>query len=101
VHILFVVGKFPELTFILRTVSALAERGHQVTVAARRRSDWRKFQAELTHLFPLLVRGGIIIIDDYSHWQGQRKAVDQYFSENNVQIALVRIDKGGVIGVRQ
>ncbi|MBE2192949.1 MAG: glycosyltransferase family 4 protein [Anaerolinea sp.] len=46
-HILFVVGKFPELTFILRTVSALAERGHQVTVAARRRGDWRKFQGEL------------------------------------------------------
>lgn len=46
-HILWVVGKFPELTFILRTVSALAERGHQVTVAARRRGDWLKFAAEL------------------------------------------------------
>ncbi len=65
-------------------------------------TDWyQSTYHELTHLFPLLVRGGIIIIDDYNHWQGQRKAVDQYFSENNVQIALVRIDKGGVIGVKQ
>lgn len=65
-------------------------------------TDWyQSTYHELTHLFPLVIRGGVIIIDDYNHWQGQRKAVDQYFSENNVQIALVRIDKGGVIGVKQ
>lgn len=55
-RILWVVGKFPELTFILRTVSALAERGHQVTVATRQRGDWRKFQSELPLPKTLTVR---------------------------------------------
>lgn len=65
-HILWVVGKFPELTFILRTVSALAERGHQVTVAARRRGDWRKFAAELP--LPKTLRVRYLLPDnDLSH----------------------------------
>jgi O-methyltransferase len=36
---------------------------------------------ELRHLYPLLSLGGILIIDDYGHWQGARKAVDEYFED--------------------
>ena len=36
---------------------------------------------ELEVLFPKLIKGGFLIIDDYGHWQGARKAVDDYFSE--------------------
>src|SRR5260370_40407099 len=46
-HILFVVSKFPDLSFILRTVQAIAQRGHRVTVAARNRGNWTPFQSEL------------------------------------------------------
>lgn len=35
---------------------------------------------ELEHLYPLLSPGGVLIIDDYGHWQGARKAVDEYFA---------------------
>jgi glycosyltransferase involved in cell wall biosynthesis len=44
-RIILVVGKFPQLseTFILRKAIALAERGHQVTVAARSCGDWEGF----------------------------------------------------------
>ncbi len=31
------------------------------------------------HLFPRLRQGGVLIIDDYGHWRGARKAVDEYF----------------------
>jgi O-methyltransferase len=55
---------------------------------------------ELVHLFPKLVKGGVIIIDDYGHWKGAREAVDQYFKEQNVQILLNRIDYTGRIGVK-
>ena len=34
---------------------------------------------ELEILYPRLVRGGVLIIDDYGHWQGARKATDEYF----------------------
>ncbi len=39
---------------------------------------------ELKLLYPLLVKGGVLIIDDYGHWKGCKKAVDEYF-ENNYQ----------------
>jgi len=35
--------------------------------------------AELEHLYPRLMPGGVLIVDDYGHWQGARKAVHDYF----------------------
>lgn len=55
---------------------------------------------ELVHLFPRLTSGGVLIIDDYGYWQGQRKAVDEYFSKNNIQIFLSRIDNCGRVGIK-
>jgi O-methyltransferase len=37
-------------------------------------------KAELNWLYPLVVKGGIIIIDDYGSWMGSKKATDEYFS---------------------
>lgn len=37
--------------------------------------------AELRHLYPRLTRGGILIIDDYGHWAGARRAVEEYFAD--------------------
>ena len=34
---------------------------------------------ELEILFPKLQPGGVLIIDDYGHWKGSKKAVDEYF----------------------
>ena len=31
------------------------------------------------HLYPLLAPGGVLIIDDYGHWEGARRAVEEYF----------------------
>jgi len=43
-------------------------------------TDWySSTRHELEHLFPRLVPGGVIVIDDYGHWQGARQAVDEYF----------------------
>jgi O-methyltransferase len=45
-------------------------------------TDWyASTRHELIHLYPLLSPGGILIIDDYGHWQGARKAVDEYFQD--------------------
>jgi glycosyltransferase involved in cell wall biosynthesis len=46
-HILFVVGKFPELTFIFRTITAIAAHGHRVTVAARKPGNWQHVEDQL------------------------------------------------------
>jgi len=49
---------------------------------------------ELTHLYPTLSSGGVLIIDDYGYFQGSRKATDQYIAEQNLKILLTRIDEG-------
>lgn len=64
-------------------------------------TDWyESTKHELEHLFPRLVKGGVLIIDDYGHWQGARKAVDEYLEKNNVKILLNRIDYTGRIAVK-
>ena len=64
-------------------------------------TDWHaSTRAELDHLYPKLVRGGIVIIDDYFRWQGARKAVDEYVAEHKIPIFWVRVDDSSVIGVK-
>lgn len=56
-------------------------------------TDWfESTYHELVHLYPRLVKGGVLIIDDYGHWQGAKEAVDKYFHENNIHPLLIRID---------
>lgn len=38
-------------------------------------------RAELDHLYPRLAQGGVLIVDDYGHWEGARRAVDEYFAK--------------------
>lgn len=56
---------------------------------------------ELQHLFPRVSRGGILIVDDYGHWAGARKAVDKFFDEVGAKPLLHRIDYTGRIAVVQ
>jgi O-methyltransferase len=56
-------------------------------------TDWyESTKHELTHLYPRLVLGGILIIDDYGHYQGAKDAVDEYFGPS---VFLHRIDYTG------
>jgi hypothetical protein len=64
-------------------------------------TDWyESTKHELTHLFPRLSRSGVIIIDDYGHWKGARKACDEYFADQRVPILLTRIDYTARIAVK-
>jgi len=64
-------------------------------------TDWyESTRHELLHLYPRLVRGGVLIIDDYGHWAGARKAVDEYFSAHPPALLLNRIDYTARIAVR-
>lgn len=64
-------------------------------------TDWyESTKHELVHLFPKLVKGGVLIIDDYGFWKGARKAVDEYFHDTNTQILLNRLDDTGRIAIK-
>jgi hypothetical protein len=65
-------------------------------------TDWyESTRHELNHLFPRLSKNGVLIIDDYGHWQGSKLATDEYFSQNNITIFLNRIDSTGRVAVKQ
>ena len=64
-------------------------------------TDW--FEStwhELVHLYPRLVPGGVLIVDDYGWWRGAREAVDRYFSEHNIRMLLTRVDDTARMGVK-
>jgi hypothetical protein len=47
----------------------------------------------LEALYPFLQVGGYLIIDDYGHWLGCRKAVDEFFQAHSLDLSdLVEID---------
>jgi hypothetical protein len=59
-------------------------------------TDWyESTRHELIHLLPRVVENGVLIIDDYGHWQGARKAVDEYLETAERPILLHRIDYTG------
>ena len=64
-------------------------------------TDWyESTRHELQHLYPLLVDSGVLIIDDYGHWEGAKRAVDEYFGIHQPPLLLNRIDYTGRIAVK-
>lgn len=64
-------------------------------------TDWyESTRHELEHLFPRLVPGGVLIIDDYGHFQGAAKAVDEYFSTLPYPMFLARVDYTARIAIK-
>lgn len=65
-------------------------------------TDWyESTRHELVHLYPRIVPTGVLIVDDYGHWQGCRQAVDEYFSgADSSPLLLNRIDYAARIGVK-
>ena len=64
-------------------------------------TDWyESTRHELIHLYPRLVSGGVLIVDDYGYWKGSRQAVDEYFEQNAPRPLLVRIDSTARIAIK-
>lgn len=64
-------------------------------------TDWYESSYhELVHLFPLLSKNGVLIVDDYGFWKGSRDAVDQYFEENSLKYLFNRIDYNGRLFIK-
>lgn len=64
-------------------------------------TDWyESTRASLEHLYGKLVPGGVCILDDYGHWQGARKAVDEFFLADNVRPLMMPIDFSGRVFIK-
>jgi len=70
-------------------------------VLLRLDTDWYESTLhEMEHLYPVLTKKGVLIIDDYGHWRGCKKAIDEYFQKSDIRILLNRIDFTGRIGIK-
>lgn len=58
-------------------------------------TDWyASTRASLQALYPRVVAGGFLIVDDWGHWAGARRAVEEYFGPD---FEPVRIDYTAVL----
>jgi O-methyltransferase len=64
-------------------------------------TDWyESTRHTLEQLYPRLAVGGVLILDDYGHWQGARRAVDEYIAGNELALYLHRIDYSGRCAIK-
>lgn len=90
-NIKFVKGYFPDtLTKEHDTVYALVNLDADL---------YKPTKDSLDYFFPRLSKNGVIIVHDYNHnWDGNRKAVDDFISENNgIIISEVPDAKGSIM----
>ncbi|MBU2259633.1 TylF/MycF family methyltransferase [Patescibacteria group bacterium] len=89
-NIIYVKGKVEE---------TIPKRAPAEIAILRLDTDWyESTMHELIHLYPLLSKNGVLIIDDYGYWAGSKKATDEYFS--NFKIVFNRIDDTGIIAIK-
>lgn len=94
---------YPESMFRFvkgRVQDTLPEAAPDHIALLRLDTDWYdSTRHELEVLYPRLSGNGVLIIDDYGHWKGSRKATDEYF-QTHPGILLNRIDYTGRIGTK-
>ncbi|MEA2450875.1 MAG: O-methyltransferase [Thermoleophilaceae bacterium] len=58
-------------------------------------TDWyESTRHELEHLYPRLVSGGVLLLDDYGYWDGARQAVDEWLEASGERLLLTRMASG-------
>jgi hypothetical protein len=62
-------------------------------------TDWYKStKVELEILWPRITLGGVLIIDDYGHWDGCMRAVNEYF--DGARLFMAPIDGSARVAVK-
>lgn len=58
--------------------------------------DWyESTKVCLDHLYDRVSPGGLIVVDDYGHWEGCKKALDEFFVKRKINAYLHHIDYTG------
>lgn len=64
--------------------------------------DWyESTKVCLEHLYDSVSENGSIIIDDYHHWEGCRRAVDEFLASRKVNATLIPIDEEAVYFIKE
>ena len=92
-----------QLVFVKGLVEETLPRMSEITELALLRldTDWyESARVSLERLFPRLVEGGVLIVDDYGHYKGQRQAIDEYLAATRQHLLLNRIDYSCRVAVK-
>ncbi len=99
--ILFNVLKLKEKNMVIEkgwfqnTLPRTREKIGKISVL-RLDGDWYKStKVCLENLYENVIMGGYIIVDDYGHWEGAKKAVDEFFSKKSIKPEMIKIDYTG------
>ena len=91
-HLHFVVGKVED---------TVPDEAPTEFAILRLDTDWyESTRHELIHLYPRLSSGGVLIVDDYGHWDGCRMAVDEYFGGTVPAVYFSRIDYSARVAIK-
>jgi hypothetical protein len=78
----------------------IPENGPEQIALLRLDTDWyESTRHELEHFYPRLQHNGVLILDDYGHWDGARQAVDEYFGARD-RVLFARVDYGARLLVK-
>lgn len=76
----------------------LSSFGPDTVALCRLDTDWySSTKIEMEVLYPKVVRGGYIIVDDYSDWPGCRQAVNEYLSTLDSNSYTQSIEDGSLV----
>lgn len=82
-------------------VNTLPAHAPSTVALLRLDTDWyESTRTALEVLYPRLAVGGVCILDDYGHWKGARKAVDEYFNTREWHPFMHPIDYSGRIFIK-
>jgi len=60
-------------------------------------NDWYElYKFELPIFEPLVIKNGVVIIDDYGFWSGCKEAIDDYINNVNYTPNIIKIDDCGI-----
>jgi Macrocin-O-methyltransferase (TylF) len=79
-----------------RFQETLSESGVRQIAVLHIDGDWYdSVKTCLDHFYDRVSPGGVIQIDDYGHWEGARKAVDEFIKKRSISSPLRSLDYSG------
>jgi hypothetical protein len=84
-----------------RVEETLPGRAPDQVAVLRLDTDWyESTRHELEQLYPRLSAGGVLVLDDHGHYEGARRAVDEYMAACGERLLLTRVDYTGRVAVK-
>ena len=68
---------------VLKTLNLASNLPKKISILRLDTDFYESTLKELENLYPLIAINGVLLVDDYGHYDGARKAVDDYFSNIN------------------